>query len=77
VLDAVLQALTPHGAFTTFAYTHARGSRPARRFRRMLADRFDEMVVGRTVWANLPPALVYHCRRPRKGHEEIDAALLY
>ncbi|MBB5083993.1 class I SAM-dependent methyltransferase [Nonomuraea endophytica] len=65
LLDAVVDALSPEGAFTTFAYIHARQFTPARRFRRLLADRFEEVVLGRTVWANLPPALVYHCRRPQ------------
>ncbi|MFI6281562.1 class I SAM-dependent methyltransferase [Streptomyces sp. NPDC050988] len=64
LLDAVVDALSPQGAFTTFAYVHARRFVPARRLRRSLADRFEEVVLGRTVWANLPPALVYHCRRP-------------
>ncbi|GAA2601200.1 methyltransferase domain-containing protein [Winogradskya consettensis] len=64
VLDAVVTSLAPGGAFTTFAYVHARWTGPARHFRRALENRFDEVVVGRTVWANLPPALVYHCRRP-------------
>jgi len=65
LLDAVVDALSPQGAFTTFAYVHARWSIPARRLRRSLANRFEEVVLGRTVWTNLPPALVYHCRRPR------------
>lgn len=25
---------------------------------------FEEVTVGRTTWRNLPPAFVYHCRRP-------------
>ena len=65
LLDAVASSLPSYGVFTTFAYIHARWSGPARRFRRALESRFDEVVLGRTVWANLPPALVYHCRRPR------------
>ncbi|MFI5836312.1 class I SAM-dependent methyltransferase [Micromonospora sp. NPDC051300] len=64
VLDAVLKSLRPGGAFTTFAYRHASTTRPARRFRRLLTGSFEEVTIGRTVWANLPPALVYHCRRP-------------
>ncbi len=64
LLSAVVGGLSEHGAFTTFAYVHARWAQPARRLRRSLEARFDEVVVGRTVWANLPPALVYHCRRP-------------
>ncbi len=64
LLGAVTDTLAPDGAFTTFAYLHALGLPPARRFRAQLADAFDEVVVGRTVWSNLPPALVYFARRP-------------
>jgi phosphatidylethanolamine/phosphatidyl-N-methylethanolamine N-methyltransferase len=64
VLAAAVGALSAHGAFTTFAYVHTRWAAPARRLRRLLESWFDEVIVGRTVWGNLPPALVYHCRRP-------------
>ncbi|MGH3648984.1 MAG: class I SAM-dependent methyltransferase [Micromonosporaceae bacterium] len=65
LLDAVTAALAPDGAFTTFAYLHALRLPPARRFRARLNEAFEEVVVGRTVWGNLPPALVYFARRPR------------
>ncbi|MEU7982637.1 methyltransferase domain-containing protein [Micromonospora sp. NPDC049081] len=65
LLHAVTDALTPDGAFTTFGYTFARWTPPAQRLRRALGDRFEEVVTGRTVWANVPPAFVYSCRRPR------------
>ncbi|MFF3784067.1 class I SAM-dependent methyltransferase [Streptomyces sp. NPDC001933] len=71
LLDAVVHARSPRGAFTTFACIHARRSTPACRLRRSLADRFEEVVLGRTVWANRPPALVYHCRRPRHQDGQI------
>jgi phosphatidylethanolamine/phosphatidyl-N-methylethanolamine N-methyltransferase len=64
VLSAVAAALPPHGVLTTFAYVHARLFPPARRLLRSLRSRFDEVVISRTEWANLPPALVYYCRRP-------------
>ncbi|GAA5199657.1 hypothetical protein GCM10023322_75810 [Rugosimonospora acidiphila] len=64
VLSAVVAALPPHGVFTTFAYVHARWAPSARRLVRSLRARFDEVAVSRTVWGNLPPALVYACRRP-------------
>jgi len=67
VLAAAVDALSPDGAFTTFAYVHTRWAPPARRLHHALEARFDEVVVGRTVWGNLPPALVYHCRRPASG----------
>ncbi|MQA93822.1 MAG: SAM-dependent methyltransferase [Streptosporangiales bacterium] len=65
LLGAMAGALATEGAFTTFAYVHARWSPPARRFHERLREAFEEVVVGRTVWRNLPPALVYHARRPR------------
>jgi phospholipid N-methyltransferase len=64
VMGAVAEALTNDGAFTTFAYIHALWMPPARRLRRTLERNFEEVVPGRTVWANLPAALVYHARRP-------------
>jgi phosphatidylethanolamine/phosphatidyl-N-methylethanolamine N-methyltransferase len=67
VLSAVVAALAPQGVFTTFAYVHARWAPSARRLQRLTQVRFDEVVIGRTVWANLPPALVYYCRRPGIG----------
>lgn len=64
LLSTVVAALPPHGVFTTFAYVHARWFPPARRLLRSLRSRFDEVVISRTEWVNLPPALVYYCRRP-------------
>lgn len=64
ILAEVVAVLPPDGVFTTFAYVHARWAPPAQRLLRSLRSRFDEVVVSRTVWANVPPALVYVCRRP-------------
>ncbi|WP_250009057.1 class I SAM-dependent methyltransferase [Actinoplanes sp. M2I2] len=64
VLSEVVAVMHPAGVFTTFAYVHARWSPPAQRLLRSLQSRFEEVVVSRTVWRNLPPALVYFCRRP-------------
>jgi phospholipid N-methyltransferase len=63
--EALTAVLAPTGAFTTFAYRHAVPLISARRFRDLLADRFEEVVPGRTVWRNSPPAYVLHARRPR------------
>ncbi|GII58049.1 methyltransferase [Planotetraspora thailandica] len=65
LLRAVVDALSPGGAFTTFSYMHARVLPPALRFRSALSSAFEEVVPGRTVWRNIPPAFVYHARRPR------------
>ncbi|MFF5207757.1 class I SAM-dependent methyltransferase [Streptosporangium sp. NPDC000396] len=66
LLDAVCSIMGANTAFTTFAYSFAKHLPPARRFRQRLLDTFEEVVVGRTVWGNLPPAFVYHVRRPRE-----------
>ncbi|WP_070010831.1 class I SAM-dependent methyltransferase [Streptomyces abyssalis] len=65
ILSAVSRVLAPGGAFTTFGYVHALRLASALRFRQLLHTTFEEVVPGRTVWRNLPPALVYHARRPR------------
>lgn len=64
-LDGVGEVIAPAGAFTALGYTWARGTTRARRFRRALADRFEEVVTGRVVIRNLPPAFVYYARQPR------------
>ncbi|MFD0358250.1 class I SAM-dependent methyltransferase [Streptomyces sp. NPDC127110] len=65
VLDELAAVLAPTGAFTTFAYRHSVPLVSARRFRCLLADRFEEVVPSRTVWRNSPPAYVLQARRPR------------
>jgi phospholipid N-methyltransferase len=67
ILSQVSQALAPGAGFSTFAYRHAAALAGALRFRALLDDYFDEVVVTRTVWRNLPPALVYICRRPTRS----------
>lgn len=65
ILDQVAAVIGPTGAFTTFAYTSGMVLPAARRFRRVLRETFDEVVVTATVWRNIPPAFAYVCRRPR------------
>jgi phospholipid N-methyltransferase len=65
LLEAVTAAMGQGAAFTTFSYVHAIPLSSARRFRALLAERFEEVVPGRTVWRNAPPAFVFHARRPR------------
>ncbi|MCW0213386.1 MAG: methyltransferase domain-containing protein [Pseudonocardia sp.] len=65
ILAEAAGVLAPNAPFVTFAYAHTIVLPPARRFRRLLHEVFDEVVVTRTVWRNLPPAFAYICRRPR------------
>jgi phosphatidylethanolamine/phosphatidyl-N-methylethanolamine N-methyltransferase len=64
VLTEVGEAIGPTGAFSTFAYVSGLALPAARRFRRTLRSRFEEVIVSATVWRNVPPAFVYVCRRP-------------
>ncbi|MDQ5856519.1 MAG: methyltransferase domain-containing protein [Actinomycetota bacterium] len=66
IVEATARALRPEGSFTTLAYVHALPLSPARRFRALLGEVFDEVLSTRTVWRNLPPAVAYVCRRPRQ-----------
>lgn len=65
LLSAVASCMGPASAFTAFGYSFARLSPPAVRFRRLLHEVFEEVVMSRTVWRNVPPAFVYSARRPR------------
>jgi phosphatidylethanolamine/phosphatidyl-N-methylethanolamine N-methyltransferase len=65
IVEQAAVAVGPDGAFTTFAYTSGLVLPAARRFRRMLRDTFEEVLVTATVWRNVPPAFTYVCRRPR------------
>ncbi|WP_084599011.1 class I SAM-dependent methyltransferase [Actinoplanes subtropicus] len=65
LMDATATVLGPSGSFTAFTYLHAVALTSAHRFRRLLAQRFEEVVPSRTIWRNTPPAFVLHARRPR------------
>src|SRR5690606_37741634 len=57
ILDAVVASLdVEHGVFTTFNYVGAFSLPPARRFRGLLAERFDEIRICGPVLRNIPPA---------------------
>ncbi|GAA5049918.1 phospholipid N-methyltransferase [Thermocatellispora tengchongensis] len=65
LLSVVARALAYDGVFTQFAYGWTRWAPPARRYLRDLRAAFEEVTLSRTVWRNLPPALVYLARRAR------------
>lgn len=67
LVELLAGAMAPDGAFTQFAYTWTRWAPPARRQHADLKATFEETVVSRTVWRNLPPAVVYLARRPRRA----------
>jgi phospholipid N-methyltransferase len=65
LLPLVADGLSPGGVFIQFAYSWTRWAPPARQHLRDLRTTFEEVIVSRTVWRNLPPAMVYVARRPR------------
>jgi phospholipid N-methyltransferase len=62
-LDATMKVLRPGGQFIAFGYLQGRILPAGRRFRRKLQSYFDEVRVSKPVWANIPPAFFYCCRR--------------
>ena len=67
ILSQIADVIGPDGAFTTFAYRHGLLLSAARRFRGLLDETFEEVLVTSTVLRNFPPAFTYVCRRPRLG----------
>ncbi|MBX7187474.1 MAG: methyltransferase domain-containing protein [Vicinamibacteria bacterium] len=63
LLDATVMPIKPGGRFSTFAYSHAAWTPPARRFRELLESRFAQVETSKVVWRNVPPAFVYRCRK--------------
>lgn len=55
----------PGGAVTQLAHSWIRFFPAAKQVQRNLEELFEEVVVSRTVWANVPPAVVYIARRPK------------
>ena len=63
LLDAMMTVLRKGGQFVTFAYLHGLPLPAGRRFAHRLPEYFSEVRRSRTVWLNLPPAIVYRCKR--------------
>jgi phospholipid N-methyltransferase len=63
LLSALLGCMRPHGQFVTFAYLQGLMLPSGRRFAQTLQGKFTEVGRSQTVWRNMPPALVYQCRR--------------
>lgn len=61
LLLAIYKSLKNNGYFATFAYILPT---PASiRFRRRIFDIFKEIKISKIVWKNIPPAVVYFCKK--------------
>ena len=63
ILDEMMRVLRPGGRFVTFAYIHGLALPPAKRFSNLLQKYFGSVSKSGVIWRNVPPALVYRCRR--------------
>jgi len=62
-LEAMMRVLKPGGQFVTFAYLHGLVLPPGKSFAALLPHYFKSVSKSGVVWLNLPPAVVYRCRR--------------
>lgn len=65
IFGPLARLAAPGGAVTQLAHAWIRFFPTARQVQRNLEATFEEVVVSRTVWRNVPPAVVYVARRPR------------
>ena len=64
ILEQVKVTLRSGGKFCTFAYLQGMALPAGQRFKRLLAEVFEEEAeASATVWSNLPPAFVYRCEK--------------
>lgn len=63
VFAAMDRALSPGGVFVTFGYYQSLVLPPAWALRRRLQMHFAQVVRSPVVWANVPPAFAYICRK--------------
>ena len=63
ILEAVSKSLKKGGQFNTFAYLQGLYLPTGIRFRKLLSSYFDEIITSRVVWNNIPPAIVYTCKK--------------
>jgi phospholipid N-methyltransferase len=63
ILSEIVKNLSPGGYFTTFAYVQGLLLPSARRFKKMLKHHFSHVETSAVIWNNIPPALVYRCKK--------------
>ena len=66
LLPVVASTLADDGVLVQFGYSATRWAAPARTLEAELRDLFAEVTTSRTVWRNLPPAVVHRAARPRR-----------
>ena len=62
-LKAIRAGLDPGGVFVTYTYVQGLSLPGGRRFLRELKSNFTYVSRSRPVWANVPPAVFFTCRK--------------
>jgi phospholipid N-methyltransferase len=62
IVDTISQSLSPEGKMITYSYLHSALLSPGKRFKQKLNHNFTE-VKKKIVWKNIPPAIVYECKK--------------
>jgi phosphatidylethanolamine/phosphatidyl-N-methylethanolamine N-methyltransferase len=63
LLDAITKSLKPGGCFSTFAYLQGLYLPAGIKFKKLLSEYFSEINISKIVWNNIPPSIVYHCKK--------------
>lgn len=63
ILRETFKHLADDGTFSTFAYFHALKMPAAKKFYQKIQDTFGRVEKSKITWKNLPPAIVYHCKK--------------
>ena len=63
LLEATMTVLPQGGQLSSFAYLHGIGLPGGKSFAKKLPRYFTEVSRSKAVWRNMPPAVVYRCRR--------------
>jgi len=63
ILSESVEALADGGVFATFAYLQGLLLPAGMRFRKKLTSLFSTVETSRVTWLNLPPAIVYRCKK--------------
>ncbi|MFA6307294.1 MAG: rRNA adenine N-6-methyltransferase family protein [Patescibacteria group bacterium] len=63
LLDEIYTSLEDNGEFLTFAYLQGLLLPNGIRFQKLLKNKFKRVKKTKIIWKNLPPALVYYCKK--------------
>jgi phosphatidylethanolamine/phosphatidyl-N-methylethanolamine N-methyltransferase len=63
ILKNIYDVMEPGGEFVTFIYLHTPLLKFGRSFLKSLRNKFPSVTRSSMVWANVPPAVVYRCRK--------------